>query len=101
MVFRDLDRVAVKGKVKPVGVFQLLGLPEDLTPADTEMASDFAGALELYRQEKFPEAAARFQAILDKHPGDSPSQVFLQRCQAYQENPPPPDWQGVFRPDSK
>ena len=101
VVFREMDRVAVKGKAKPVGVFHILGLAGDLPPAATGLASDFARALELYRQEKFPEAAALFQAILDKHPGDSPSQVFLQRCQAYQESPPPPDWQGVFRPDSK
>ncbi len=101
VVFREMDRVAVKGKVKPVGVFQPLGLAGDLPPAAIELANDFAGALELYRQEKFPEAAALFQAILVKHPGDSPSQVFLKRCQAYQESPPPPDWQGVFRPDSK
>ena len=101
VVFREMDRVAVKGKVKPVGVFHILGLAGDLPPAATELASEFAQALELYRQEKFPEAAALFQAILDKHPGDSPSQVFLKRCQAYQDNPPPPDWQGVFRPDSK
>ena len=101
VVFRELDRVAVKGKVKPVGVFQVLGLKEDLTPAEAELRQEFAEALELYRQEKFPEAAGLFQKILAKHPGDSPSQVLLERCQTFQNSPPPPDWEGVFRPDKK
>ena len=87
--------------MKPVGVFQVLGLKEDLPPAEAELRQEFAEALELYRQEKFPEAAGLFQKILAKHPGDSPSQVFLERCQTFQNSPPPPDWEGVFRPDKK
>ena len=101
VLFREVDRVAVKGKEKPVGVFQPLGLKEALTPADTGLSKEFGEALELYRQEKFPEAAALFQKILTEHPGDSPSQVFLERCQTFQASLPPPDWQGVFRADKK
>jgi adenylate cyclase len=101
VIFRELDWVAVKGKEKPVGVFQPLGLKEAVTPAEIELSREFAQALELYRREKFPEAAALFQKILEKYPGDNPSQVFLERCQAFQADPPPPAWQGVFRPDKK
>jgi adenylate cyclase len=101
VLFRELDRVAVKGKEKPVGVYQPLGLTEAVTPADLELSKEFAEALELYRQEKFGEAAARFEKILAKHPGDGPSQVFLERCQTYENSPPPPGWDGVFRADKK
>jgi adenylate cyclase len=101
VLFRELDWVAVKGKEKPVGVYQPLGLKENVTPAEVELTREFAEALELYRQEKFGEAAARFEKILAKHPGDGPSQVFLERCQAFQVTPPPSGWQGVFRADKK
>jgi adenylate cyclase len=101
VLFRELDRVAVKGKEKPVGVYQPLGLAEALSPEAAALCQEFAGALELYRQEKFSEAAAVFAKILARHPEDSPSQVFLERCQAFQASPPPPGWEGVFRPDKK
>jgi len=101
VLFRELDLVAVKGKEKPVGVFQPLGLAETVTPVEAELSKEFGEALELYRQEKFPEAAASFEKILAKHPGDGPSQVFLERCQTFQASPPPPDWNGVFRADKK
>jgi adenylate cyclase len=101
VVFRELDRVAVKGKEKPVAVYQALALKEDLGPELARLHEEFARALELYREEKFAEAALRFQEILTKYPGDAPSKVFLERCQNFQVNPPPPGWDGVFRPDKK
>jgi adenylate cyclase len=101
VLFREVDRVAVKGKEKPVGVFQPLGLKDALPSEEEAFRKEFAEALELYRREKFPEAAALFQDILAKHPGDSPSQVFLERCRNFQASPPPPDWNGVFRADKK
>jgi adenylate cyclase len=101
VLFREVDRVAVKGKEKPVGVFQPLGLKDALPSEEEAFRKEFAEALELYRREKFPEATALFQDILAKHPGDSPSQVFLERCRNFQASPPPPDWNGVFRADKK
>ncbi len=99
--FREVDRVAVKGKETAVGVYQPLGLKDSLASEESALSEEFAGALEVYRQEKFAEAAVLFQKILARHPGDSPSQVFLERCQDFQTNPPPPGWNGVFRPDKK
>jgi adenylate cyclase len=101
MFFREVDRVAVKGRETPVAVYQPLGLKDGPTPEEKALSEEFAGALEMYRQEKFAEAAALFQKILARHPGDSPSQVFLERCQDFQASPPPPGWNGVFRPDKK
>jgi adenylate cyclase len=99
--FREVDRVAVKGKETAVAVYQPLGLTDGLASEETALSKEFAEALEFYRQEKFPEAAARFQDILAKHAGDRPSQVFLERCQDFQASPPPPGWNGIFRADKK
>jgi adenylate cyclase len=101
VLFREIDRVAVKGKETAVAVYQPLGLKEGLTPEDMALSKEFAEALEMYRQEKFSEAATLFQDILAQHPGDNPSEVFLKRCQEFQAIPPPPGWNGVFRPDKK
>jgi len=101
VLFREMDRVAVKGKATAVAVYQPLGLKDGLTPDTVALARDFAEALKVYRQEKFAEAGALFEEILARHPDDSPSQVFLRRCREFQANPPPPGWGGVFRPDKK
>jgi adenylate cyclase len=101
VLFREVDRVAVKGKETAVAVYQPLGLKDGLAPEETALSKEFAEALEMYRREKFSEAAALFQNILAQHPDDSPAQVFLERCQQFQASPPPPGWNGVLRPDKK
>jgi adenylate cyclase len=101
VLFREVDRVAVKGKETAVAVYQPLGLKDNLTPEKVALSKEFTEALEMYRQEKFSEAASLFQKILAQHPDDRPSQVFWQRCQDFQASPPPPGWSGVFRPDKK
>jgi adenylate cyclase len=101
VLFREVDRVAVKGRETPVTVYQPLGLQDDLPPAKATLSQEFAEALELYRQRKFSEAGARFQHILGENPEDGPARVFWGRCQQFQGSPPPPDWDGVFRPDQK
>jgi adenylate cyclase len=99
--FREVDRVAVKGREAPVAVYQPLGLEGTLTPEMTDLSTEFALALAVYRQGIFSEAAALFDDILAKHPDDGPSQVFRERCRSFQASPPPSGWDGVFRPDQK
>ncbi|MEJ2069852.1 MAG: hypothetical protein P8X58_05500 [Syntrophobacterales bacterium] len=99
--FREVDRVAVKGRETPVAVYQPLGVPTGLDPSEATRSHKFAKALELYRQGKFSEAGALFQHILGENPEDGPARVFWDRCQQFQGNPPPPDWDGVFRPEQK
>lgn len=100
VLFREVDRVAVKGRETPVAVFQPLGLAGDLDPLEAARSQEFAGALELYRQGKFMEAGARFEKILAQNPEDAPARVFLERCRRFQGSPPP-EWDGVFRPEGK
>ncbi len=101
VLFREVDRVAVKGRAAPVGVYQPLGLTEDLGPEMADLCRKFAEALALYRGGKFFEAGALWEEILEKHPEDGPSRVFWERCRAFQATPPSPEWDAVFRPDQK
>ena len=99
--FRELDLVAVKGKEQAVRVFEVLGLTGELAPETIRRRQDFAEGLELYRQGRFPEAQARFEAILAEAPEDGPAKTFLARCRHFQSSPPPEPWDTVFRPDAK
>ncbi len=99
--FRELDLVAVKGKEQAIRVFEVLGLMGELEPEVIRRRQDFAQALELYRQRRFPEAGAAFEAILTENPEDGPARIYRDRCRRFQETPPPADWDTVFRPEGK
>ena len=99
--FRELDWVAVKGRKAPVIVFEVLALKGDLTPEEAAGREKFAQGLRLFRERAFGEAAGAFAAVLDHLPDDGPSLMFKDLCGQFQEEPPPDDWDGVFRPDKK
>lgn len=99
--FRELDRVAVKGREAPVTVFEVLALRGELTPPLAGAREAFARGLDLYRQARFAEAAAAFAAALEILPDDGPAQVFRERCRQFEVSPPPADWDAVFRPEAK
>jgi len=99
--FRELDWVAVKGRKAPVTVFEVLALKGDLTPEEAAGREKFAQGLRLFRERAFGEAARAFAAVLDHLPEDGPSLMFKDLCGQFQEDPPPDDWDGVFRPDKK
>jgi len=94
---RELDLITVAGRLKPVRVYQVLTRKGQLSPQKAELVLTFTRALESYRQTKFMEALGLFQKCLEIEPQDPPAKVYLQRCQAYIETPPPLDWDGVWR----
>ncbi|HZE22130.1 MAG TPA: adenylate/guanylate cyclase domain-containing protein, partial [Desulfobaccales bacterium] len=74
--FRELDLVAVKGKEQAVRVFEVLGLAGELAPEIIRRRQGFADALKLYRQGRFPDAAAGFETVLAEAPEDGPARTF-------------------------
>jgi adenylate cyclase len=102
-LLREVDHIRVKGKQQPVQVFELLALVSEDGRAPTpelaalrELAAQFAAARALYRQRRWAEAQAAFEAILARWPDDGPAQVFARRCATYLAAEPPADWDGVF-----
>lgn len=61
-----------------------------------EMLKVYNQGLELYRGRKFTEAKSMFQKCLDMVPNDGPSQIYVDRCTAFIQSPPPADWDGVY-----
>lgn len=61
-----------------------------------EMLQFYNKGLELYRERKFVESKGYFNKCLEILPGDGPSRIYVERCEAFIKNPPPQDWDGVF-----
>ena len=94
---RELDLLAVVGKQKPVRVYQVLARKGQLDQKTRELVRTFEQALKLYREARFTEALELFNNCLEINPADSPSQLYRERCLTFLQNPPPRDWDGVFR----
>lgn len=93
-VYRRVDLLAVKGKSKPVEVFAVLS--GDAQPAPGWLAK-YHEAIRLYRARQFEPAAALFKTVAaDIGADDYLCKMYIQRCENYQANPPPPDWNGTF-----
>ena len=92
IVFREIDTVRVKGRDAPVRMFEPLGLRDEVTDQQHEMARTFAEALSLFRSRRFEEAAAVFDRLAASDPV---SRSFAERSRALIADPPPSDWDGV------
>ena len=101
---RWLDYLVVKGKSIPVTIYELIAKKGELD--HDQMWQDVLGlwrdGIAAYRGKNFMQALAKFEEIHNKvRPGDSPSKVYIERCQAFIQNPPPEDWDGVWIATSK
>lgn len=99
---RELDFLRVKGKSRPVRVYELVGrrgdrFDENLVTAFTH----FARGLELYRLQEWQKAIAEFRRVLALNSNDGPAKEFLRRCDIFMQAPRPPDWDGVFEMRTK
>jgi adenylate cyclase len=92
---REIDLLRVKGKDRPVAVYESLGYLEP-GPTLEEAMDHFAGGLAAYRASDWERATQRFAAALELRPEDEPSRLYIERCRHYRETPPPPDWGGVW-----
>lgn len=97
VVTRELDLIRVKGKLKPVKVFEVMARKTTgLSTTWRKMLDAYNQGIAAYRQQRWDEAIVYFKAALNARPDDGPAAVYLERCEEYKKNPPPEDWDGVF-----
>ncbi|MBF0444424.1 MAG: response regulator [Magnetococcales bacterium] len=78
---RMLDRVKVKGKEKPVTMYEILdAFPEGLKEKKLSAAESYREGVKHYYEKDMVAAAEFFQKALGFCPDDVATQIFLQRC---------------------
>ena len=92
-VFREVDRVRVKGKHKPIVMYELMIANVDIVPR-------FEEGLTKYRAQDFVAAKAVFESLAETY-SDGPSRLYIERCAEYLASPPPGEWDGVYTAKSK
>jgi two-component system sensor histidine kinase ChiS len=79
---RYLGQVLVKGKKAPVAVFEVYeGESDTLKTHKTQTRSEFERGVELYELEKFEQAQAVFESILEQNEQDKPARLYVERSQ--------------------
>lgn len=98
-LFRELDKIRVKGRSQPEIIYTLLGpMPADGLPDWWQLWSE---ALSAYRQREWEVAGRLFSAVLRIKPEDIPAKLYIERCRQNHQNPPPPNWKGIHSLTSK
>ncbi|GAB1484687.1 adenylate/guanylate cyclase domain-containing protein [Treponema sp.] len=92
---REIDFMTVKGKSKPVRIFELLQKRSDTSAALGALADSFKTALDLYRAQKWEKAEKAFTELVGKY-HDEASETYLERIALFKVKPPAKDWDGVF-----
>lgn len=89
--------VQVKNRKRPVELFTVLGerngTPD--APLDAYLRI-YADAMALYVRGDFTAAGARFEEARALRPPDPLPPVYIKRCALLAQQPPGPDWNGVF-----
>jgi len=99
--YRFLDVVAVKGRAEPLAVYEVLSRTGQLEPARASLLETYQRGIELYRSRRWDEAVRLFDGIQSRAPEDGPSALYLRRSRRLLEQPPPPEWDGVYVAISK
>ncbi|MFA6014555.1 MAG: adenylate/guanylate cyclase domain-containing protein [Gallionellaceae bacterium] len=95
-VYRELDLVRVKGKDKPVAIFEPMGLVGQLASGVQEEMKLFEQVLQLYRRQDWDAAEAQLLELQKMSPQAKLYHVYAERISYFRENPLGSDWDGVF-----
>jgi len=99
---RELDLVVVKGKTRPVAIYEILDYhTEDSYPHLIDALGHFRDGLEKYRAGSWGDAQALFSQVLSLNPADKSAGLYLERCRHLEEHPPGDAWNGVWVMESK
>jgi adenylate cyclase len=98
IVWREIDRVRVKGRAQPVVMFEPVAEASGIAADVAERTQVYERALMAYRARKFDAAAAAFATLADS---DEPARLFMTRARAFAAAAPPEEWDGVVTLDVK
>lgn len=94
-ILRKLDLLRVKGKQKPLAVYELLG---EGTPTEIQRlyVEQYDRAFAAYQSQSWDEAEAILTKHHEAHAEDLPAAALLKRVQKLRHDPPPAPWDGVY-----
>ena len=94
---REMDKVVVKGKTKPVAIFEVVDYHTDETfPNMMGVLQAFQYGLTSYRNAQFDQAIKAFGEGLILNPNDTATKLYIERCHYLKDHHPGDNWDGVW-----
>lgn len=98
---RQVDKVIVKGKTVPVGVYEVLDYhTKESFPNMIEVLEMFNNGIEYYNEGNWDKAITQFTKAQKGNPDDKCSNMYVERCEILKKRDPK-DWDGVWVATSK
>jgi adenylate cyclase len=95
VVFREIDRVKVKGKDEPVDIFEPMGIEGQVEKTVMDEIKLWHKALRAYRAQKWDEAELDLFNLQRMSPECKLYELYFERIKECRADPPGPDWDGV------
>ena len=100
-VYRQLDIVRVKGKNEPVPIFDPVALKSEISYEQQQTVDQWHAALESFRLQLWDDAEHQILALQAQTPDVYLYDLYLKRIDAFRQNPPGEQWDGVTTFDTK
>jgi len=95
-MLREIDRIRVKGKLKPVGIYEVLDHLKGVFQELETVKGRYHEGLQLYKERNWTAAMRRFEQAVSANSQAAVSKMYIDRCQHFIANPPPIEWDGVW-----
>lgn len=93
--YRELDWVRVKGRDKPLAIYEVIGLNDELDEHVRANLQQYQAALDAYRNQKWPQAEDLFTNLSQAQPLCRLYAIYMERIAYFKENSPTANWDGV------
>lgn len=101
LVFREVDRVQVKGKEEPVAIYEPIGLEGEVPKAVLDELKLWNQALRHYRSQEWDQAEVALLNLSRLAPERALYGKYMERVAQLRKAPPEPEWKGVWKFETK
>ncbi len=101
IVYREIDRVRVKGKDNPIRIFEPLALENELASDVRTRLEQWQAVLTQYRTQDWQAADDGLIQLQAAEPDSKLYALYRERIAQWRTSPPPADWDGVTKFDTK
>ena len=101
VLFREIDKVRVKGKDEPVTIYEPIGIEGQVEKGKLEEIKLWHGALKLYRAQQWEQAELQMLNLQRLNPDCHLYAIYAGKIVEHRVNPPGESWDGVTKFDTK
>ena len=101
ILWREIDRVKVKGKDEPVTIYEPLGFDGSAEKKQLDELKLWRQYLAQYRAQEWDQAEVSLLNLRRMNPGCALYDLYAERISGHRKNPPGPAWAGVTKFETK